>query len=122
MTTTTTAQVPLDDDTLLRIEQLAIEDVKLRDEETAIKERRDQIKSILRTLVPVGATQPAGPYKVIVTSPAKLDTAALAKAYPVATHHELYKPTLDTAAVRKHLAPIDLEQYSTHGTPVVTVK
>jgi hypothetical protein len=111
----------LDADTILRIEQLAIEDVKLRDEEAAIKERRDEIKSILRTLVPVGTT-PAGTYKVIVTDPAKLDTKALAEAYPVTSHHHLYKPTLDTAAVRKHVAPVDLEKYTTHGTPVVTVK
>lgn len=112
----------VDTDKVLEIEALALEDVKLADEQTAIAERREQIKARLLALHPGHGTIPAGPYKVTVRHGARrLDPTKVAEAYPVTRHPELYKPTIDTGAVKHHLSPAELEQYQTVGKPTVVI-
>lgn len=110
-------------DAILEVEALALEDVKLADEQAAIAERREHIKARLLTLHPEPGTIPAGPYKVIIKAgPRRLDPAKVAEAYPVTQHPELYKPALDTTAVKHHLAPAELERYQSQGRPQVVIQ
>lgn len=53
---------------------------------------------------------------------ARLNNTKLANAFPVTEHPELYKPTIDTKAVRAHIAKVDLVDYETRGDDIVTIK
>ncbi|MBC7308267.1 MAG: hypothetical protein H5T80_15355 [Dietzia sp.] len=114
-----------DDDTtseLIEVEALALEAVKLADEQAAITERIDTIKARLLTILPPGTHQ-AGPYRVQVKAgPRRLDTTALEAAYPVIEHPELYSPKPDTAKVKHHLAPAVLDGFYVEGRPQVVIQ
>lgn len=116
----TTPTTPEDD--IIALEQLVTEYTKLGAEVEAIKERQDEIKTLLLTKLPQG-THEAGPFKVTVKAGAKrLNNAALMAAYPVTAHPEMYKAALDTTAVKKHIAPVELEQFQDTGAPTLAVK
>lgn len=113
MTTTT-------DDTV-NLEQLAVEYTKLDAEAEAIKERKETIKAILLGRFSTGS-HTVGPFKVTVKAGSRrLSTSRITAAYPVAQHPELYKPAIDTAAVKQHIAPVDLEAFQDAGAPTVQV-
>lgn len=122
---TTPAVEPIDDaktDELLEVEALALEAVKLADEQGAITERIDTIKARLLVLLPHGS-HPAGPYRVQVKAgPRRLDTAALEQAFPVVQHPELYSPKPDTAKVKHHLAPAVLDGFYVEGRQQVVIQ
>lgn len=110
-------------DETIELEALALEDVKLADEAAAIAERRDTIRARLLQLHPGTGTVQAGPYKVTVRAGARrLDPAKVAEAYPVERHPELYRPAVDTAAIKHHLAPAELERFQTQGRPTVVIQ
>jgi hypothetical protein len=54
----------------------------------------------------------------------RLDVARFRDAYPVDKHPELWKVTVDpdTAAVREHIAPADLDPFYNEGAPKVVVR
>lgn len=78
---------------------------------------REQINHAILDALPEGGQ--VGETKVTVTTPRRLDTRALAAAYPVAGHPALYKATLDTKAVRKHIAEVVLDGFMVDGKPSV---
>lgn len=113
-----------DDPTLapdVRAKALADEYTQLAEQADRIKQRQDQIKQLLAELLPTGGGH-VGDYTVKVARPHRINPSAVENAFPVATHPWLYKPTIDTAAVRKHIAEVDLTPYMTEGKPVVTIK
>lgn len=108
-------------DQTIDLEALAIELTKLAAEEEAIKERTDTIKAIFLGHFEVGA-HPVGPYKVTIKAGARrLNATRLTAAFPVTQHPELYKPVLDTTAVKEHMAPVQLAAFQDAGAPTVTV-
>jgi hypothetical protein len=110
----------VDDD--LELEQLALEKVKRRASIEADKERIDTIDAILRTRLDRG-THRIGSVTVTVKAGAhRLNATRLAAAFPFTVRPELYKPVLDTAAAKQHIAPVDLVPFTDEGTPVVEVK
>jgi hypothetical protein len=111
----------LTDDELVVVEQLAIRKAKLRDEKNAIDEEIAAVDTQLRALLPDGTT-PAGPFKVIVTAPSRLDTKKLAEAFGPAQHPELYRAAIDTTAVKEHMSPAQLRLFQTAGARTVTVR
>ncbi|MBE9924453.1 hypothetical protein G8C93_00915 [Cellulosimicrobium cellulans] len=110
-----------DDLDVVQLEQLVLEDTKLAEDEERIKARRATIRSVLARHLDAGTTDLAD-HKVIVSMPSRLDAKALGEAFPVAQHPELYKPALDTTAVRHHLSPAVLEQYTRAGSTTVTIR
>lgn len=111
------------DDTLapdVKAKQLAEEYTALAEQAEHIKHRQDEIKALLAELLPEGG--PAGNHQVTVTRPRRIDPKAIEKAFPVHVRPELYVPRVDTAAVRKHIAEVDLDPFLTEGRPTVTVK
>lgn len=110
-----------DDFDIVQLEQLVLEDTKLAEDEERIKARRATIRSVLARHLDGGTTDLAD-HKVIVSTPARLDSTAITAAFPVAQHPELYKPALDTTAVRHHLSPAVLEQYTRSGSTTVTIR
>jgi hypothetical protein len=103
------------------LEALATEYTHLTADEETIKERKDTIKAILLASFEVGA-HPVGPYKVTIKAGARrLNAARLTAAFPVTQHPELYKPVLDTTAVKEHMAPVQLAAFQDAGAPTVTV-
>lgn len=112
-----------DDPTLapdVRAKILADEYTRLADQADHIKQRQDQIKALLAELLPEGGH--VGDYKVTVTRPRRLDPKAIEKAFPVTQRPELYRPAINTTAVRKHIAEVDLEQFMVEGAPVVKIQ
>lgn len=122
-----TPAAPTDDvqvdalDQQITLEQLATRKVKLRDEKAAIDEEIALIDAQILDVADTGTT-PAGPFKVIVTEPERLDTAALSAAFPVAQHPELYKAVLDTTAVKDRMSPVQLSVFRARGRKQVTVR
>jgi len=104
----------------VRAKQLADEYTTLAETAERAKQRMDEIKAILADLLPTGG--PAGDYKVTVTRPKRLNAKALEQAFPVAQHPHLYAPAISTAAVRAHIAEVDLAQYQVEGRPVVKIQ
>lgn len=118
----TTPAVELTPEDLLELDQLAAELVKRQAAIEADRERIDEIKATLRRRLPRG-THEVGSHQVLVKAPARrLNATRLAAAYPVVEHPELYKPVLDTTAVKHHLSPAALAEYQDAGTPTVEVK
>lgn len=67
-------------------------------------------------------THAAGRWSVQVRSSRRLDARAVEAAYPVAQHPELYKPAIDTTALKDHIAPVDLDQFYVDNRPSIVVK
>ena len=117
-----TTALPLTAEDLLELDQLAAELTKRMAAIEADKERVDEIKAILRGRLPRG-THNTGSHQVLVKAGSRrLNATRLTTAYPVVEHPELYRPVIDTTAVKTHLAPVDLAQFQDAGTPTVEVK
>ncbi|WP_425837038.1 hypothetical protein [Microbacterium sp. PA5] len=67
-------------------------------------------------------THRAGAYTVQVRAGRRLDAKAVAEAYPVAQHPELYKPAIDTASLKAHVAAVELDKFYVDNTPSVVIK
>jgi len=98
------------------------EELTLAEAAEQIDERRKTIKAILIDQLPIG-THDIGEHTVQVRAGARrLDPAKVAANHPFEQNPELYKNTLDTTAVKHHIAPAELDGYKTDGTPTVVVK
>lgn len=97
-----------------RLEQLVIERAKLTNDRDALIERITELDSILVGYLPTG-THTLADHTLVITVPRRLDPNLLTAAYPVTQFPELYKPALDTASVKAHFAPVDLEQFKVDG-------
>lgn len=64
----------------------------------------------------------AGAWNVLVQHNRRLNAGRFKDAFPVARYPHLYSPSVNTAAIKEHLAPKDLEQYYDEGRPVVRVR
>lgn len=106
---------------LHRLEQLALERTKVAADRDALAERVKEIDHLLAAALQDGRNT-VGDHTVTVTHPQRLNTTALEAAYPVTKYPHLYAAKLDTAAVKEHLAPADLQAFKTVGTPTVRVK
>ena len=118
---TTPDQTGLTDDDILELEQLLAEDDKLAETIDHAEQRRKAIRAILAKRLPDG-TKPLGGHKVIISTPSRLDSAALGRAYPVTAYPHLYEPKLSTSAVRDNIAKVELEKYTKPGARQVTIK
>jgi hypothetical protein len=120
---TTTQPNPADDvDATIADEQLATDLAKLAETKTAIEEEIATRKAEWLRRHPDTGTRTAGPFKVIVTAPERLDTKALEDAFPIAHHPELYVAKIDATAVKEHLSPAQLRVFKTTGAKSVTVR
>ena len=103
----------------VELEQLAAEYTKRAEAVAADVERMDEIKQILRDHLTPGTHDLAGVKVQVRAGARRLNTAALAEAYPVSDHVELYSLALDTAKVKDHLAPAVLRNFQTQGANTV---
>lgn len=117
MTTTQTTQ-PAADPRL--IEELAEEYEALQADIEPKQARMEELKKQFRAL-PRG-THDLGGLAIMVSRNVRLNTKALAEAYPQAENPELYATKIDTAAVREHLDPDMVEDFASEGEPKVSVK
>lgn len=117
MTTTTTSQ-PATDPRL--IEELAEEYAALAADIEPKQARLEELKKQFRALQ--RGTHDIGGLAITVSRNVRLNTKALAEAYPEASNPELYVTKIDTAAVREHLDPDMVEDFSSESEPKVSVK
>lgn len=108
------------------LEQAAREYLRNAAEIERLTDMQDQIKGMMAAAKQAGiitGKEQLGQTLVSVRpGNARLDTKKLAEAFPVIKHPELYKPALDTASVRAHIAKVDLETFEVRGADVVTIK
>lgn len=103
------------------IDALALELDAINLRAAADKKRGDEIKAELATL-PFGTlTAAGGLLKVAIQHNRRRDDRAFMAAFPFERFPELYKPTLDTDAIKHEIAPADLEPYTVESTPKVIV-
>lgn len=105
----------------IELEQLVLEDLKLREQEEAVKERRASIKALLADHLGDGTHDLAG-NKVIITRPKRIDTKAVEAALPFTDNPGLYEAKLSTTRLKHFLSPAELERYQVQGNPTVTVR
>ena len=105
-------------DRITETEQLVIERAKLTSDRDALAERIAELDSLITASLPAG-THTIADHKLIITVPSRLDPKKLEQAFPVARFPDYYKATIDTASVKAHVAPVELEQYKTAGRPQV---
>ena len=122
-----TDDVVLDDETLLELDQLALELTKRKETITAETERVKQIEAELRRRLPAGKTTMLGSTRVTVKNGARrLNTSRFEAAFPADTWPGLYRTETkpDTAAIKDQVAPAVLEAANVHdiGTPVIEVR
>lgn len=106
----------------LDYDQLVAERTRLKATADDAAQRIKQIDDQLRDLG-YGTHQYAG-VRVSIERNRRLDVARFRDAYPVDKHPELWKVTVDpdTAAVREHIAPADLDPFYNESTPKVVIR
>lgn len=102
------------------IEELVERRVALKQDAEYIQGQLDLIDEAIRALG--YGNHDAGAWTVQVQHNRRLDPRAIEAAYPVTQHPELYKPAVDTTAVKRHIAAIDLEDFYVESTARVVVK
>ncbi len=108
-----------------QIKNAAARLVDIKQQIDALTGEKAQIEDWLRDQFQPGQTIEAGDHQITISRPARrLNTSAIASAYPVISWPDLYTPTLNTAAVKKHLSEKTLEEqgFYTEGMPTVKVK
>lgn len=101
-------------------DNLVREYTNLQDQQKQITDRLDEIKKVLRGLEP--GTYPIAGVSVIIARSATLDADKFMARYPVLERPEFYKPSIDNTAVKRGLAPAEIEELQKLGEPRVTVK
>lgn len=107
-------------DQTAELEQLAMHRVKITEEIKHLEDLRRTYDEQIAELAGDGTHQ-AGPYKVTVTRPRRLDAKKIEAAFPVAKHPEFYKRAVDTAAFKKAIAENDRAGFETIGAPTIRV-
>ncbi len=108
-----------------QVENAASRLVDIKQQIDALAGEKAQIEGWLRDQFQPGQTIEAGDHQITISRPARrLNTSAIASAYPVVSWPDLYTPTLNTAAVKKYLSEKTLEEqgFYTEGAPTVKVK
>jgi hypothetical protein len=105
-----------------QIEQLVIEYGSITELKNQTDARLAEIREALSSELAIGTHEIAA-RKVIIAVRNGLDKAAIAEAYPLANHLELYVTEVDTKAARNFIAPTDLKtKFSIPGPKTVTVR
>ncbi len=109
-----------DDYTTEQLEKLAQEYAERTAAVSKETERIAEIKAIFLTLGE--GKHAAGTFRINIKPGSKvLDSKKLTAAFPVTQFPHLYKGVIDTAAVKQHVAPADLDQYKRQNQPSVEV-
>jgi hypothetical protein len=100
------------------------EDVARR---VALKERADHIAQEIaliddRLRTHDFGNHDAGEYQLQVQHNRRLDAAAIEARFPVAQYPHLYKPAVNTAALKENFAPVELEKFYVEGAPKIMVR
>lgn len=101
--------------------ELAARLVTISEQIDRLTQEKQQIQDEIRERHPYGST-PAGDWEIQVQRNRRLDTARIEQRYPVAQYPHLYRPAVNTAALKENLAPVELEQFYSEGTPKVLVR
>lgn len=101
---------------------LAAERAQLQEQAEQIRQALEVNKAAILAATDGPDTYAAGALTIEVTQASRLDLAAIAAAYPVTEHPQLYKLTPDTKAVRRHITEADLDTYTIRSAPSVRLK
>jgi hypothetical protein len=116
----TTTSVPIL--TRAQVDALALELDEIQARQAADKDRADAIKATLGAALPFGSLSAAGgTLKLSIQHNRRRNDARFMAAYPFEKYPELYKPALDTTAIKHEIAPAELEEYSDELAPKVII-
>lgn len=109
----------------INLEQAAQRILTISEQIEALTEEKGALTAAVLTQVEPGTKRDAGDYTISVGKPVqRLSATRIMLTYPVTEHPHLYKAAIDTAAVKKHLAPAVLaaEGLYDESTPRVTIR
>jgi hypothetical protein len=86
----------------------------------AAVERQTAIKERFRDALDFG-TVVAGPAKVSIQHNITRDDAKFAEIYPFEDYPDYYAAKPDTAAIKRNLAPVEIEKFQREGAPKVVI-
>jgi hypothetical protein len=90
-------------------------------EAMAIAEKCKHIRAVLMENLEIG-THPLAGRKVMISVPRTTDYAAIAETYAFDTNPHLYKTVLDTAALKEHFAPAELNKFKSPGARKLEIR
>lgn len=102
-------------------ERLAREYAMLAAEAEPLQARMEEIKKIFRNDLDFGTHDISG-LQVTIAHNARFDAKRAAEMYPAEQYSEFYKTSLDSAALKKAVAPAVYQALSNEGEPRVTIK
>lgn len=106
--------------TLPSIQEDVARRVEIEEQIARLKGEMDMINDRLR-VQPYG-NHDAGDWQLQIQHNRRLDAERISQRFPVAQYPHLYKPTIDTAAVKENFAPIELEKFYIEGAAKVVVR
>lgn len=119
MITTAQSQKPAIDPHI-PTELLAAEHAAIGAHIEKLREKQERLRAEILNRLDFG-THPAGSLRVQIQHNRRLDPAKVQATYPVVSYPELYRPALDTAAVKRHIAPAELDTFYVEGAPKVII-
>lgn len=114
----TTTDQPVD---VHRLEQLVLERAKLTSDRDALIERISDLDAQLTAVLDKG-THAIADHKVTVTAPERIDSKAIAAAFPVAQFPDLYAPAINLDAVKEQFSPAELAGFKTAGRAQIRIR
>lgn len=100
---------------------LVREYLHLAEQVEPLQGRMDEIRKVLRADLPQGSHKIAGA-TVQVARNARMDMAAFAAQFPVLSNPGLYKAVPDPDAIKRQLAPMQIEALQVEGEPRLVIK
>ncbi|MFT4258021.1 hypothetical protein [Microbacterium sp.] len=104
----------------MTIADLTARKVALAEQIDRLTQEKKQIDEKLAELGP--GKHDAGEWTVTVSPNRRIDTARIEQRFPVAQYPHLYRPAVDTAALKEYMAPIELNAFYIEGQPRILVK
>lgn len=102
--------------------RLAAELANVQNAIATLTDREKALKAQLLETCDGPDSYSAGALTVVVKQAMRIDTRAVADKYPPDARPELYKQTVDLDAVKRHIAPVDLEALQVPSAPSVTLR
>lgn len=95
---------------------------EVRTEIARLDEVKKQLEEILRTKIEGEEADEVAGFAISTSPNRTLDKAAIATDYPVGKFPQLYKQEPDLTALKRNIAPAELDLYYKHGEPRLNFK
>lgn len=103
---------------LVKIDAAATELAQVKANIKQAEARKAELDAFLKAELPAGKPVDIPSGQVTISETRTLDSAKIEREFPVDNFPDFYKVAVDTAAVKHHIAPVDLHKYQKVSTTV----